>query len=163
GKMARVPVEALTDKYTVSYVPSGSVFARLSERHRPLRGGSLLALGDPAFEPPPRSLPEPPEHGVLVKVVLARGNAARPGLQAGHVLRRVGGSPVKSLDDLKTASAGTGQLPVRYWRMGQEADTRLAAGRLDAVLDPRPAAQAVQAFRDSEALLTFRSGHRRLP
>ncbi len=50
GEMARVPVEALTDRFTVSYVPSGTVFARLAEQHRGLGGETLLALGDPAFQ-----------------------------------------------------------------------------------------------------------------
>jgi CHAT domain-containing protein len=56
GRMAGVPVEALTERYTVSYAPSGTVFARLAETRKPgdkeagRQGPSLLALGDPAFE-----------------------------------------------------------------------------------------------------------------
>jgi CHAT domain-containing protein/tetratricopeptide (TPR) repeat protein len=49
GPMALVPLEVLDEKLVVSYVPSGSVFARLAERHRPLKGSPLLALGDPVF------------------------------------------------------------------------------------------------------------------
>jgi CHAT domain-containing protein len=49
GIMAGVPVELLTDRYRVSRVPSGTLFARLHEQHRALSGQSLLALGDPAF------------------------------------------------------------------------------------------------------------------
>ncbi len=44
-----VPLEVLTADYRISYVPSGSVFARLRQEHRPVKGSSLLALGDPAF------------------------------------------------------------------------------------------------------------------
>jgi CHAT domain-containing protein len=55
GWMAGVPVELLTERDRVSYAPSGTLFARLHERHRPLSGESLLALGDPAFAPPDRS------------------------------------------------------------------------------------------------------------
>jgi CHAT domain-containing protein len=49
GPMALVPLEVLDEKLVVSYVPSGSVFARLAEQHRPLKGSPLLALGDPAL------------------------------------------------------------------------------------------------------------------
>jgi CHAT domain-containing protein/tetratricopeptide (TPR) repeat protein len=53
-QMRRVPVEALTDQFTVSYAPSGTMFAWLLER-RPAAGrkapASLLALGDPEFQP----------------------------------------------------------------------------------------------------------------
>jgi CHAT domain-containing protein/Tfp pilus assembly protein PilF len=49
GWMAGVPVELLTDRYRVSYAPSGTLFARTRQQHRPLSGESLLALGDPAF------------------------------------------------------------------------------------------------------------------
>jgi CHAT domain-containing protein len=54
GQKARVPVEVLAPEYLVSYVPSGTVFARLREQHRVLAGDALLALGDPLFEPAPR-------------------------------------------------------------------------------------------------------------
>jgi CHAT domain-containing protein/Tfp pilus assembly protein PilF len=54
-KMKGIPLEALTDKFTVSYAPSGTMFAWL-QKHRPAAGRgapprNLLALGDPAFEP----------------------------------------------------------------------------------------------------------------
>jgi CHAT domain-containing protein/tetratricopeptide (TPR) repeat protein len=57
--MAGLPVEALTDCYTVSYAPSGTLFARLREkrqealgRGRPPGPPRLLAVGDPAFRRP---------------------------------------------------------------------------------------------------------------
>src|SRR5207245_743374 len=56
-KMAQVPVEVLAPEYTVSYVPSGTIFARLMEQHRPLSGSSLLALADPVYQPPVARLP----------------------------------------------------------------------------------------------------------
>jgi CHAT domain-containing protein/tetratricopeptide (TPR) repeat protein len=52
GRMAGVPVEALSDQYLVSYAPSGTVLARLREKHRPLAEPTLLALGDPNFALP---------------------------------------------------------------------------------------------------------------
>jgi CHAT domain-containing protein len=62
-QMAGVPVEALTDQYTISYVPSGTLFARFKEERRAKgpagRGATLFALGDPAFGKRPTSRPEP--------------------------------------------------------------------------------------------------------
>jgi CHAT domain-containing protein/tetratricopeptide (TPR) repeat protein len=48
-----VPVEAVTDRFTVSYAPSATLFAWLRERQAVPRPGdaALLAVGDPAFEP----------------------------------------------------------------------------------------------------------------
>jgi CHAT domain-containing protein/tetratricopeptide (TPR) repeat protein len=52
-QMAGVPVEALTDQFTVSYAPSGTMFAWLRERRagRAAPAATLLALGDPAYRP----------------------------------------------------------------------------------------------------------------
>jgi CHAT domain-containing protein/Flp pilus assembly protein TadD len=50
--MAGIPLEVLTDRYAVSYIPSGTVFAKLCRQHQALRTTSLLALGDPAFQQP---------------------------------------------------------------------------------------------------------------
>jgi hypothetical protein len=49
-----VPVEALSERWRVSYAPSDTLFARLAQQHRPLRQPTLLALGDPAFSTPRR-------------------------------------------------------------------------------------------------------------
>jgi CHAT domain-containing protein/tetratricopeptide (TPR) repeat protein/tRNA A-37 threonylcarbamoyl transferase component Bud32 len=54
--MAGIPIEALTDRFTVSYVPSGTTFAWLINRRNELADrndhaiGSLLAVGDPNFQ-----------------------------------------------------------------------------------------------------------------
>ncbi len=55
GQMAGVPVEALANDYTVSYTPSGTMFAWLGEKRDqgagrgPADRPPLLALGDPVF------------------------------------------------------------------------------------------------------------------
>jgi CHAT domain-containing protein/Tfp pilus assembly protein PilF len=51
GHMAGIPLEALTDRYTISYAPSATVFTRITGK-RPQRSGppSLLAVGDPVFD-----------------------------------------------------------------------------------------------------------------
>jgi CHAT domain-containing protein/tetratricopeptide (TPR) repeat protein len=59
GWAALVPIEVLSDEYRVSYVPSGSFFARLHQQHRPIHGSSLLALGDPVFTTPADRGPDP--------------------------------------------------------------------------------------------------------
>jgi CHAT domain-containing protein/serine/threonine protein kinase len=57
SQMAGIPLEALTERFTVSYAPSGSVLAwiQLERRDAPARDAatrrSLLAIGDPAFGP----------------------------------------------------------------------------------------------------------------
>jgi CHAT domain-containing protein len=51
---AAVPVEAVTDRFTVRYAPSATLFAWLRERRRASSGSgatSLLAVGDPVFDP----------------------------------------------------------------------------------------------------------------
>jgi CHAT domain-containing protein len=64
-KMRGIPLEAVTDRFTVSYAPSGTVFAWLRE-HRPAAGreappATLLGLGDPAFRPAPDGAASSPE------------------------------------------------------------------------------------------------------
>ena len=59
--MAGIPLEALSDQFTISYAPSGTVFAWLQEERKKPRtdrdslGPRLLALGDPVYES--RALP----------------------------------------------------------------------------------------------------------
>jgi tetratricopeptide (TPR) repeat protein len=163
GAMALVPLEALAPEYTVSYVPSGSVFARLAKGHRPLAGAPLLALGDPDFTPPKAPpAPEPPGQGLLLRLVLPGGNAARAGLRAGDVLLSYAGKRLKSPADLKAAQ-GEGTVRAAYWRAGKEGEVRLRSGPLGAVLDERPAPAAVAAWRQAEAAPVKRGGYQRLP
>ena len=57
GRMGNIPIEALTDRYSVIYAPSATMYAWLAERGEELdvQGGDpvgpLLALGDPLFSP----------------------------------------------------------------------------------------------------------------
>ncbi|MFL5243879.1 MAG: tetratricopeptide repeat protein [Gemmataceae bacterium] len=57
--MAGIPVEALTDRFTVSYAPSGTTFAWLQDRRKEAgsenataHSSSLLAVGNPTFQRP---------------------------------------------------------------------------------------------------------------
>ncbi len=163
GAMAQIPIEALTGDYTVSYVSSASLFARLSRQHRPLRGDSLLALGDPVFAVPKAVVPEPPAHGLLLKLVVPGGNAARAGLRPGDVLLAYSGKQLKAPADL-VPSTGEGPVRASYWREGKEAEARLRPGPLGVAIDPRPAAEAVRAWRRADELLALRgTGHAPLP
>jgi tetratricopeptide (TPR) repeat protein len=149
GWAGLVPLEVLTSDYRVSYAPSGSVFARLRQQHRDVRGSSLLALGDPAFQTPEARPAEPPAQGVLLSAVQPGGNAGRAGLRSGDVLLAMGGTTLTSREDLIKALAQGGT--VRYWREGREHSVQVPAGTLGVRVDERPAPQAVAAWRQAEA------------
>jgi hypothetical protein len=144
GSMSGLPVEALTDRYTVSYTPSASVFARLKERHRKLEGASLLVLADPAFERSPEKAPAPPTHGLLVTAVVPGSPAARGGLRAGDVLLRYHGKRLRTPADFVEAT-GDEPVVIKLWREGQTLSGRIPAGKLGVVLDRRPVADALAA------------------
>lgn len=112
GKMAGIPVQALTENYTVSYAPSGTIYAWLKQREMTRDGKAstesfpLLALGDPVFTPqgePQKPQFEPPPHGVLVAMVAPGSNASRSGLEAGDVLLSYNGESLTGPQDLHTA------------------------------------------------------------
>jgi hypothetical protein len=163
GVMGRIPVEVLSEDYQVSYVPSATLFARMRQRHRPLQGTALLALGDPTFAMPQARLPEPPDHGLLLLAVVPGGNAARAELHSGDVLLRYAGHRLSSIDDLKKAITSD-RAAVLVWREGKEINARLAGGALGVSIDPRPAAEAIREQRKSDLLLAKRgTGHAPLP
>jgi hypothetical protein len=156
GVMAGVPVEALTDRYTVSYVPSGSVFAhRREQRPAVAAAPSLLALGDPAFtraQPAAVAPPPLPEHGLLLAQVVPGGNAQRSGLRADDVLLRYGGKKLTALADLQL-SDGPAPVAVQVWRDGQTLDLQVPPGKLGVGLARDPAPVALRQRREADALL----------
>jgi CHAT domain-containing protein/tetratricopeptide (TPR) repeat protein len=157
--MAGVPVEVLTDKYTVSYVPSGTSLARLKGKPPPA-GSGLLAVGDPIFSRPDAK-PKPnalPPGGLLVTQVAPGGAAAKARFQRGDVLLRYGDSgltTVEKLDEAIKAHLVAREVTVTVWREGVETPfTRnVAPGRLGVVLDERPAREAVADRRKTDYLL----------
>jgi tetratricopeptide (TPR) repeat protein len=162
--MAGAPVEALLapgDTRTVSYAPSATVYKYLLEQPRPDRHAGLLAVGDPVFErPDATSPPNPmPDHGLLVNVVLPGSNAATHGLKPGDVLLAYNGGALDKKEDLKVVAEGAKPIPVEVWREGQSFSRELAPGKLGAVLDPRPAPEAIAEQRKlKQVLMTARSG-----
>jgi membrane-associated protease RseP (regulator of RpoE activity) len=162
--MAGVPVEALTDQYTVSYTPSGTFLARLQKRQRP-RSSGLLAVGDPVF-PPVTETPPPtalPPGGLLITQVLPGGAAANARLQAGDVLVAYAGQDLTSVEQLAkliAAQATDKAVVALVWREGQDklGERELAPGRLGVTLAKEPAREALTARRQADQLLAQLSG-----
>jgi CHAT domain-containing protein/tetratricopeptide (TPR) repeat protein len=173
AQMAGIPVEILADRYTVSYAPSGTLFAWLQEKRskaehaeRPSRAGSILAVGDPVFEGAPGSVspPQPPEHGILIAMVSPDSNAAQGGMKAGDVLLRYADTKLDTVADLdsairagmaapsQAAPRGAAGIPVRVWREGEALDLVVRPGRLGVEINPKPVAEALRAQRELKAL-----------
>jgi tetratricopeptide (TPR) repeat protein len=165
GRMAGIPVEALTDRYLVSYAPSGTVLARLRARHRPLRSPTLLALGDPDFASTQSGPPRPPGYGLYLSLVLPGGNAARAGLRGGDVLLSYGGTKLTTQQDLKPAGGGKA-VPVTVWRDGKVLDDlHVDPGKLGIIISDDPPTAALRKRREGEGLADsrVREGARPLP
>jgi tetratricopeptide (TPR) repeat protein len=158
GVMAGIPVEVLTDRYLVSYAPSGSVLARLTKEHRSLREPTLLALGDPSFRLPNAAPPPPPpDHGLYLSLVVPDGNAARHGLRSGDVLLRYDGTRLTTQADLKVAQSGE-RLPVEVWRDGTTEKVRLDPGKLGVIISADAPAVALRKRRETLQLADARRG-----
>jgi tetratricopeptide (TPR) repeat protein len=158
GPMAGVPVELLASNYQVSYIPSGTVWARLTEAHRSLMGDSILAVGDPVFRGQDTAAsPMPPDHGLLLAQVLPGSNAHTAGLRDGDVLLSYGGTPLRVRGDLQTRESG-GAVLVQVWHAGKVDERTLPSGKLDVVLHAKPAPEALREQREFRKLLTAARG-----
>jgi tetratricopeptide (TPR) repeat protein len=166
NQMAGIPIEVLTDDYTISYVPSGAFLARLCERESTDSEG-LLALGDAVFTRPdakskPKSSTDLPESGVLITQVAPDGTAAKAQLKRGDVLVRYGDTNLNSLEqltaaiqELATAKDPPKEIPVTVWREG-DAELiicHLPPGRLGVGLSKEPVREAIASRRRSDAML----------
>jgi hypothetical protein len=146
--MDGVPVDLLTEGYTVSYAPSGSLFAYLHGRERPTSQG-LLVLADPVFDLPKTeaaAAPLPPG-GLLLDVIAPGSNAAMAGLKTADVLLRYADTDLMTLDDLAEALQAHAQdkeVTLRVWRNGETQNRTVQPGKLGVVLarDPAPKALA---------------------
>jgi hypothetical protein len=181
--MAGVPVEALTDRYAVSYVSSGTLFARLAEQRRkePAKADTprLLAVGDPTFLHPPQAKPlsPPPDHGVLLVQVQPGSNAAHNGLKPGDVILSYAGRKLSGAPDLSAAikgkagekpadgTRGAEGIPVEVWRDGQRLTLAVRPEPLGVGSSPRPAAEEVRSRREGDLALRASRGkdYARLP
>jgi tetratricopeptide (TPR) repeat protein len=161
--LAGVPVESFADGYAVSYALSGSLYAFLRQQPRPGTTG-LLALADPVFDRPARpEIPKPnlPPGGLLVTSVVAGGNAAKAGVQAGDVLLRYGETALSRRGDLKAlpeAADDKQRVAVTVWRDGKELERHLRPGKLGVMLAADPAAQALTARYEADRVLAKARG-----
>jgi tetratricopeptide (TPR) repeat protein len=147
-RMDGLPLDVLAEGTTVSYAPSGSLFAYLHARTRPTSQG-LLVLADPVFDPPKAGAPAGilPPGGLLLDVVAPASNAATAGLKAGDVLLRYADTELTSLDDLDKAQQAHAQdkeVSLRIWCNGKMETRTAKPGKLGVVLarDPAPKALA---------------------
>jgi tetratricopeptide (TPR) repeat protein len=159
-RMAGIPIESLTDQYTISYTPSGTYLARIKDRPKPKSTG-LLAVGDPVFPPASKDKPPPtdlPPGGLLLVQVLPGGPAANARLQAGDVLVAYAGEDLTSVEQLGkliAAKGGEKTVVVKVWRKGQDklAERELPSGKLGVAVSKEPARQAIIARRQADQLL----------
>ncbi len=101
-----------------------------------------------------------PDHGLLVGVVAPGSNAATHGLKPGDVLLAYNGHVLNKRDDLAVVAEGKQPIGVDVWRDGVSSRRELAPGKLGAVIDPRPAPEAIAAIRVvSKVLLAARGGN----
>lgn len=155
--MRDVPLEILTDRFIVSYAPSGTMLARLVEKRRQtpeLR--RVLALGDPVTLPatPPRELPTPPDHGLMVTLVQPAGNGAAGGMRPRDLLLQYGDKQLRTRADLKVVTQGE-EVPVRIWRDGQTLDLKVKPGQLGVGLSSTPGPQALLSARQADQKLAL--------
>jgi hypothetical protein len=172
--MAGVPIEALSDRYTISYVPSGTFFARLREQRQQPAGPAsqsprLLAVGAPNFQRPAAPIVPAgplPENGLLITRVVPDSNAAQSGIRDGDVLLGYAGLPLATLADLKTAlgkpPAGKAgeevRVPVDVWRDGKTLALRVRPGPLGVQTSSRPAKEEILAKQDGDRVLLASRG-----
>jgi CHAT domain-containing protein len=152
--LAGLPVEVWAADFTISYGPSGTLFAYLRRLPQPDSRG-LLAVADPVFNSPDtKTIPSKlPPGGLLVTIVLPDSNAARARLDAGDVLLRYAGTELKNAADLAAQIAKHArdkQIRLTVWRDGRATERTVAGGELGAVVAPQPASEALAEHRRVE-------------
>ena len=172
-QMAAIPIETLTNRYSISYAPSGTMFAWLQERKAVVgsdpQAANLLALGDPSFvhvaARPLTPPPAPPDHGVLVNRVAPGSSSDKAGIHADDVLLTYAGVRLNKnqelLDAIKQHASddAAGTIAVQVWRDGKQLEVQVRPGRLGVYFPNDPAPVAIAARRSADELLrrTLRS------
>jgi CHAT domain-containing protein/tetratricopeptide (TPR) repeat protein len=160
GEMVGIPVEALTDRFAVSYVPSGTFLAQLKDWPKPA-SSRFLAIGDAIYETEKQTVAistDLPSGGLLITQVVPQSAAANAGLRAGDVLLKYGDSAIATMEDLQKASAANAKvdrIALSVWREGRAKPLSLeiAPGRMGVALDREPAPEAIANRRKTEAML----------
>jgi CHAT domain-containing protein len=161
GSMAGVPIEATCSRYTISYIPSGTILARLHAKPRSPESKNILALGDPVFRVPGQ--PQPvvdrlPPGGLLITQVTPGGVAAQARLLPGDVLLSYAGTDLtegKHLAPLVAQHANNKSVTIRVWRETEEkiAVREIAPGKMSVVVAPNSAPEAISSKRQADRLL----------
>jgi tetratricopeptide (TPR) repeat protein len=143
--LAGLPVEVFAERYTVSYAPSGTLFAHLRTQPSAASRG-LLAVADPVFEAGEKKVAPPllPPGGLLMTAVLPGSAAARAKMKAGDVLLRYAGVEIKTAADLQRLigqHAKDERVPVTFWRDGRTHEGLVPPGRLGVTAAKEPAPQ----------------------
>jgi tetratricopeptide (TPR) repeat protein len=160
--LAGVPLEVLLEDLTISYALSGTLHAHLKTQPA-VKGGGLLALGDPIFEtakPAVKDKPLPPG-GVLLTLVQPGGNAGASRLRPDDVLLKYGDRDLTTAKDLREAIAaadGKADVIVQVWREGKVFSRQVQAGKLGVVLASDPAPKALAERYRLDRRLSSRSG-----
>jgi len=127
----------------------------LVELRRRIQGAEHFEAEDTNAEEPT----EPPDHGLLVNLVVAESNAAQTVVQPGDVLLSYNGQELTSVEDLQTVAQNDKPIPIELWRDGLIISAQVQPGKLGVAVDPRPAPEAIEAERQFEKLLlATRSG-----
>ncbi len=154
--MRAVPVELLVaNQFTVSYAPSATLLAWLTEQQRAgganakSRPAGLLAVGDPIFEQHPI-----PESGVFLNTVNDGGLAKQAGLRSGDVLLSYAEKRLNTSEDLRSALAAVVDrnkpVPVVFWRQGETMQMEMPAGKLGVGFLAESAPEILRGRRSSE-------------
>ncbi len=161
--MRGMPVSLLAERFTVSYAPSGTVYAHLRQNRdvKKERGVKLLAVAAPLYSNVGAKLgrgePVPPEGGVFLRWVQKGSNAERSGLRSGDVLLSYGGKGLANVENLSEAvekAAGSGEsVRVTVWRAGETLAFAVEPGRLGVKPAKEAPAVAVRSQRELRELL----------
>jgi hypothetical protein len=165
GAMAGVPVEAISDAYIVSYVLSGSIWARLQEAKDGLKiRPTLLAVGDPVFRRAQKEVAAsapPPKVGVFIMKVLPDSNAVKNGIKDQDVLLQYGGAKLENPASLLSAikeQINNAAVDLTVWRAGKTFTVKVPTGPLGIHIHKEPAEQVILAQRDADRVIRASRG-----
>lgn len=162
NEMANIPVDLLTDKYTISYVPSGTFVARLKGKPAPT-GSGVLALGDPVFSTEKKKPDQPlPAGGLLINQVVPNGPASQALLKDGDVLLKYAGVDLVSTEQLLKLiqeKANAKSIEILIWRDGASGPRQVPPGKLGIAIANDPAPKAIAERRKVDQMLATRGGN----
>ena len=158
GKMSGVPVEVLTDRYRISYVPSGTYLARQKDCPRPaserVSGPRRPALRHRSGQT--HSACSAAAERTAGDSSAAHRRRRRARIVPGDVLVTYGDIDIKDLPHLLKLIADKASdktVSITVWRDGKTDVREVPSGKLGLVMDKTPAPEAIAAKRKTDALL----------